>query len=66
MNALRLSFEGIEMMTHRRFTLPVAEPNLTTLRGVRSGQIDLAEALGLIDNAEEKSSSGRGLAGAVQ
>ena len=54
------------MMTHRRFTLPVAEPNLTTLRGVRSGQIDLAEALGLIDNAEEKSSSGRGLAGAVQ
>jgi len=54
MHALRLGFEGIELMTHRRLTLPVAEPNLTTLRAVRSGRIDLAEALRLIDGAEEK------------
>src|SRR5215469_5573979 len=44
MHALRLGFEGIELMAHRRLTLPVAEPNLTTLRSVRSGKINLAEA----------------------
>ncbi len=54
MHALRLGFEGIELMTHRRLTLPVAEPNLTTLRAVRSGQIDLQEALRLIESAEER------------
>jgi predicted nucleotidyltransferase len=35
MHALRLGYEGIELMTQRRLTLPVAEPNLTTLRAVR-------------------------------
>jgi len=54
MHALRLGFEGIELMTDRRLTLPVAEPNLTTLRAVRSGRIDLAETLRLIENAEER------------
>jgi uncharacterized protein len=54
MHALRLGFEGIELMTHRQLTLPVAEPNLTTLRAVRSGRIDFAESLRLIENAEER------------
>lgn len=54
MHALRLGFEGIELMTHRRLTLPVAEPDLTTLRAVRSGQISLAGALELIENAEAR------------
>jgi predicted nucleotidyltransferase len=54
MHALRLGFEGIELMTHRRLTLPVAEPNLTTLRAVRSGRIELAVALRLIEDAEER------------
>jgi predicted nucleotidyltransferase len=54
MHALRLGFEGIELMTDRRLTLPVAEPNLTTLRAVRSGRVDLAEALRLIETAEER------------
>jgi predicted nucleotidyltransferase len=54
MHALRLGYEGIELMTHRRLTLPVAEPNLTTLRAVRGGQIDLTEALRLIDDAEAR------------
>lgn len=53
-HALRLGFEGIELMAHRRLTLPVAEPNLTTLRAVRSGRIDMAEALRLIEDAEER------------
>lgn len=54
MHALRLGYEGIEMLTHGRLTLPVSEPNLTTLRGVRSGQIDEAGALALIEDAETR------------
>lgn len=54
MHALRLGFEGIELMTHRRLTLPVSEPNLSTLRAVRTGQIDLSGALQLIDDAEAR------------
>jgi predicted nucleotidyltransferase len=52
MHALRLGYEGIELLTHGRLTLPVAEPNLTTLRAVRSGKIDEAGALRLIEDAE--------------
>jgi uncharacterized protein len=51
-HALRLGFEGIELLTARRLTLPVAEPNLTTLRAVRTGDVPLAEALALIEDAE--------------
>jgi uncharacterized protein len=54
MHALRLGFEGIELMTHGRLTLPVAEPNLTTLRAVRTGQLDEAEALRLIEETEAR------------
>ena len=38
MHALRLGYEGIEMMTHGRLTLPVAEPNLSDIasRAVRA------------------------------
>jgi predicted nucleotidyltransferase len=52
MHALRLGYEGIELMTSGRLTLPVAEPNLSTLRAVRSGQINEAGALSLIEDAE--------------
>ena len=54
MHALRLGFEGIEMLTHRRLTLPVAEPNLTTLRSVRAGEVNYDEALALIVDAEAR------------
>jgi uncharacterized protein len=54
MHALRLGFEGIEMLTHRRLTLPVAQPNLSILRAVRGGQVDKDEALRLIEMAEER------------
>lgn len=57
MHALRLGFEGIELMTHRRLTLPVSEPNLSTLRAIRTGQIDLPEALRLLDEAEARLAS---------
>lgn len=52
MHALRLAFEGIEMLTHRRITLPVAEPNLSVLRDVRQGKYTLQQALTMIDDAE--------------
>lgn len=52
MHALRLGIEGIELMTNRRLTLPVAEPNLTTLRAVRLGKIDYDGALRLIAEVE--------------
>ena len=52
MHALRLAYEGIELLTERRLTLPVAEPNLTTLRAIRSGKISEARALELIEDAE--------------
>lgn len=52
MHALRLGFQGIELMTNRRLTLPVSEPNLSTLRAVRSGQVSYAETLKLIEEAE--------------
>ena len=54
MHALRLGFEGIEMLTHRRLTLPVAEPNLSTLRAVRGGEVSKGEALRLIETAENQ------------
>jgi uncharacterized protein len=54
MHALRLGLQGIEVMTHRRLTLPVAEPDLTTLRAVRSGQTRFADALQLIEDAEKR------------
>jgi predicted nucleotidyltransferase len=54
MHALRLGLEGIQLLTERRLTLPVAEPNLTTLRAVRTGQVDFAEALRLIEDAEAR------------
>jgi uncharacterized protein len=52
MHALRLAFEGIEMLTCRSITLPVAEPNLSILRGVRTGKYTLEQTLLMIDNAE--------------
>src|SRR5258706_373422 len=53
MHALRLGFEGIELMTHGHLTLPVAEPNLGVLRAVRTGQYDYDQTLNLINLAEE-------------
>lgn len=54
MHALRLGLEGIEMLTERRLTLPVREPDLTQLRAVRAGEINFEGALALIQDAESK------------
>jgi predicted nucleotidyltransferase len=52
MHALRLGMEGIELMRDGMLTLPVAEPNLTVLRMMRTGGFSFDEALALIRKAE--------------
>lgn len=52
MHALRLGFEGVELLSNRTLTLPVAEPNLSTLRAVRTGQVKFEECLKMIDETE--------------
>lgn len=54
MHALRLGYEGVELMTDRRLTLPVAEPNRSTLLALRTGQIKFDECLQLIEETETK------------
>lgn len=52
MHALRLGYEGIELLTDGCITLPIPHPRLAVLRGVRLGKFTFAEALDLIDKAE--------------
>lgn len=54
MHALRLGFEGIELLTEHRITLPVPGDNLQRLRDVREGKYTLEETLGLIQDAENR------------
>jgi predicted nucleotidyltransferase len=54
MHALRLGFEGIELLKHRYLTLPVAEPTLSLLRGVRTGQYTFTQWLAMIDDTEKQ------------
>lgn len=54
MHALRLGFEGIELLTDGKLTLPVREPDLSVLRAVRTGQIKFEEAIRLIEETEDK------------
>lgn len=54
MHALRLGFEGIELMKEGRLTLPVTEPKLSVLRAVRMGQVNAAECLRMIEHTEEE------------
>ena len=52
MHALRLAYQGLELLTTGGLTVPVAEPALSTLRAVRQGLVDEAEALRLIEDVE--------------
>ncbi len=54
MHALRLGFEGLEYLRFGRVTLPVAEPNRTTLRAIRAGDVSFPDALALIDATAER------------
>lgn len=52
MHALRLGYQGIELMLTNRLTLPVPEPALSVLRAVRNGSYDFDYALQLILESE--------------
>ena len=54
MHALRLGLQGIELLSDGKLTLPVGEPWLTALRGVRLGEVTKEGALRLIEEAESR------------
>lgn len=51
MHALRLGYQGVELLTTGRITLPVPEPDLAFLRAVRRGEVPLAEVVSAVDEA---------------
>lgn len=54
MHALRLGMQGAELLTTRNMSVPVREPDRTTLLAVRRGEVTFAEALALINDAEAR------------
>ena len=52
MHALRLGFQGVELLTTGRISLPVPQPHLDYLRSVRRGEIPLAEVIAAVEDAE--------------
>jgi hypothetical protein len=54
MHALRLGFQGIELLTTGRITLPLPEPQRGYLQAIRRGEIPLAEVVAAIDDAERQ------------
>lgn len=54
MHALRLGLQGAELLTERRISVPVKEPDKTTLLAVRHGEVSRDEALQLILTAEDR------------
>lgn len=62
MHALRLGYQGIELLTTGRITLPVPEPELSQLRAIRRGEVALPDVLAAIDEAEQRLIALRGSA----
>jgi hypothetical protein len=54
MHALRLGVQGIELLTTGRITLPVPEPDLSYLRAIRRGEVELADVVRAVDRAEAR------------
>ena len=54
MHALRLGVQGVELLTTGRITLPIPEPDLSRLRAVRRGEVELEEVVAAIDAAEAR------------
>jgi uncharacterized protein len=54
MHALRLGFQGVELLSTGRITLPVPEPQLGRLRAIRRGEVPLAEAIEAVDRAQQE------------
>jgi len=54
MHALRLGVQGVELLTTGRISLPVPEPDLSYLRAIRRGEVELSEVLAAVENAENR------------
>ena len=52
MHALRLGYQGIELLSTGRITLPVPEPDRSFLRAVRRGEVPLDEVVDAVDVAQ--------------
>jgi hypothetical protein len=52
MHALRLGYQGLELLTKRNISLPVQEPKLSELCAVRAGQYSYEKVLKLIEDVE--------------
>lgn len=59
MHALRLGFQGAELLTTGRITLPIPEPQPSFLRSVRRGDVPLAETIAAIEAADDQLTTGR-------
>lgn len=53
-HALRLAYQGVELLTTRNMVLPIQEPQVSILRAIRRGEVSLADTLRLIDEEEDK------------
>ena len=49
MHALRIGYQGLELLHTGRITLPMAEPERTALREVRAGKVPLEDVLEHLD-----------------
>lgn len=54
MHAVRLGLQGIEYLCDGRLSVPVREPDLSMLRAIRSGRLDLGQTLELIEDLESR------------
>jgi hypothetical protein len=52
MHALRLGYQGVELLTTGRITLPVPEPDRARLRSIRRGEVGLDEVVEAVTAAE--------------
>jgi hypothetical protein len=54
MHAMRLGYQGVELLTTGRISLPIPEPALSHLRAIRRGEVALSEVLSAITAAERE------------
>lgn len=54
MHALRLGYQGVELLSTGRITLPVPEPQRGYLRSIRRGEVALGEVIEAIRDAEDE------------
>jgi uncharacterized protein len=54
MHALRLGYQGVELLTTGRISLPVPEPQRAYLRSIRRGEVQLPEVVDAVSHAEDE------------